>query len=105
MHILLNMKKIVRFHLMVFLPFACLMNVFNGECQTFESVRFSPVKSIDWTAFDYQDVKIIELKLNTHNILVLSESDHGDGSSYDAQCMILKALIDSSRISAIYTES
>lgn len=55
--------------------------------------------------FDYSQLKFFEEILKEKNVLIFSEADHGDGSSYDAQCMIMKGLIDSSKINTVYTES
>lgn len=64
-----------------------------------------PIVKCSWNNFNTNEVDVLNVFLQNKKILVLSEIYHGDGTSYEAQCMILKRLIDSSAIDAIYTES
>lgn len=96
------MKLITHTSLLVIFSCACSLSY----CQNpMNGINLKPIKSIDWTDFDYNQVKPFENVLLVKNLLILSEANHGDGSSKAAQCMILKALIDSSVINTIYTES
>lgn len=63
------------------------------------------MNSIDWENFNYAQLKPFNEALETNDILILAESNHGHLKSYDAQCMILKGLIDSSKITSLYIES
>src|SRR5688572_21035659 len=69
------------------------------------SLKIYPIRNVSWKQVDSLSLQIIESTLNNNNILVLAEQNHGDGSSYDAQCMLLKGLIDSEKIQSIYIES
>lgn len=96
------MKTIKYFFLFTIYNCICIFSY----CQQFNrDLNIKSIKSIDWTEFDYSQLKFFEEILKEKNVLILSEADHGDGSSFDARCMIMKGLIDSSKINIVYTES
>ncbi|MBL7709629.1 MAG: hypothetical protein JNJ86_11180 [Chitinophagaceae bacterium] len=76
-----------------------------GQSSSPDFSNIYPIKSIDWQNFKFEDIKAIDEILQNKKMLVLSESDHGHGASIDAQTMIIKGLIDSSRIRYLYIES
>ncbi len=91
----------------VLLLLSCLIG-FNAKSQVqkeFERLIVNEITSIDWKNFHYKDIIFFEEKLDDNKILILAEDNHGDGSSYEAQCMILKGLIDSSKINSLLIES
>jgi erythromycin esterase-like protein len=63
------------------------------------------VSNIDWKTEPGIDIGIFDNALEEGKIIVLCEKDHGEGSSYEAQCKIIKSLIDSGKINAVFTES
>ena len=81
----------------------CSLNILSA--QDLRAVNISKLPDIDWAKADYNNVTRIAGLLDNFDILILAESDHGHGSSMDAQCMILRALIDSGKISTLYVES
>lgn len=84
------------------------LSVFNSfaqickECIIKNTIQAS---NIDWKSEPNINIDIFNNALAEKKLIVLSEKDHGEGSSYEAQCKILKSLIDSEKISAIFTES
>lgn len=62
------------------------------------------VNTINWRDSNI-NISFFDSALQNNNLLILAEANHGDGISYDAQCMILKGLIDEGKINTIYTES
>ena len=79
--------------------------LFSYGQQTNKDLNIKSITSVDWMKFDYHQIQFFEEVLKEKNVLILSEADHGDGSSFEARCMIMKGLVDSSRINTIYTES
>lgn len=63
------------------------------------------ITTIDWKEYKNAEIQSIKSLPDKWDILILSELDHGHGSSLDAQSMILKELIDSSKIDVLYLES
>ena len=83
-----------------------LSNTANSqEGVIFNEENIQKISSINWRGFQYNDISSIDSIISKNKILFLSESDHGHGSSMDAQCMILKGLIDSSKLDILYIES
>ena len=71
----------------------------------FDRLKIYPIPSIDWKKFNETDCRFLDTILMSQRVLILAESDHGDGSSAEVQCMILKRLIDSGKVNSILTES
>lgn len=71
----------------------------------FNKGEVNQVSSIDWEKFEPMELQGIHDILDKKDILILSEEDHGHGRSVDAQSMILKMLIDSSKIHTLYIEA
>lgn len=63
------------------------------------------VSSINWKSIDLNEFNRAFSEFKQNDILILAESDHGHGSSMEAQASILKSLIDSSKIHSLYLES
>lgn len=82
-----------------------IVTVYGQKAEKLEKVALSPVNNIYWKNTNYSDLLFFDTVLQKHSIIVLSEANHGDGSSYEAQCMVMKGLIDSGKVNAIYTES
>lgn len=78
--------------------------IFSQDVLNIPSGNIYPINTIDWTD-NRINIKLFDSVLQKNDLLVLAEATHGDGSSYDAQCMILKGLIDEGKINTIYTES
>ncbi len=72
---------------------------------TIERENIHPISDINWKTFKPAELDNIYKSSLSKEIIILSESDHGHGSSLDAQCAILKMLIDSSKIHSLYLES
>jgi hypothetical protein len=98
---MINKKAII----LIFLFSRCLITQSQVKNKIFENLKVENIESINWKLSNNKMFDICNKIFDNHDLLILSESYHGDGSSYDAQCMILKALIDSSKINSIYTES
>ncbi len=98
---------------MKYLKSLSILLFFFGHCfsantqnrLTIKREDVNEIRKIDWKNFDYESIKIIDSLVNRKSILILSEEDHGHGMSMDAKCMILKGLIDSSKINVLYLES
>lgn len=71
----------------------------------FDSMYTQPISTVDWQKADAEELKPFEKILDTYNLLTLAEPYHNEGASYDAQCMIVKGLIDKGAIKVVYTES
>src|SRR5215475_8966131 len=63
------------------------------------------ISATNWKSFDVKQVEIFGSILRRRDILIVSEPDHGFGSAYDVQCMLMKTLIDSCKIKSVYIES
>jgi hypothetical protein len=64
----------------------------------------TPISEINWKLGNIKPIKSISVAIND-KVILLSESDHGDGSAIEAECMILKNLIDSNKLDVIFIES
>src|SRR5215475_4060809 len=83
-----------------------------AHCSSFAQNKFALVQNdcvnisaTNWKSFNSKQIQIFDSILNRRDIIILSAPDHGYGAAYDVQCMLMKALIDSSRIKSIYIES
>lgn len=63
------------------------------------------LSNINWQTFQGEELNVFDSILTRKNILIISEPDHGYGSSYEVQCGVLKRLIDSGKIASLYIES
>ncbi len=73
--------------------------------QDFNSLKLSPFYNLDYHADNSKQIKPIRDLFLNYDLVLLAESTHYDGATIDAQCMIMKELIDSGIINTIYTES
>jgi erythromycin esterase-like protein len=80
--------------------------VFAQSRQELAGNRFvvTPISNIYWNNFYSETIKSISSAIND-KVIVLSENDHGNGLAIEAQCMILKNLIDSNKIDVLFIES
>jgi len=90
--------------LLLFLNIIISSKIFTQELLSIPAAKVNVVHTINWQDSRI-DVTFFDSVLQSKNLLVLAEGTHADGSSYDAQCMILKGLIDKGQINTIYTES
>ena len=74
-------------------------------CQGFENLKLSPLNNINYQQNNSEQIKPFRELFSKYNLVLLAESTHFDGATIDAQCMIMKELIDSGIINTIYTES
>jgi erythromycin esterase-like protein len=88
-----------------------LLNIMVG-LMLFGQTKFSKIKShvhtintVDWRETNLNDFVFLKPILSKKKILVLAESDHGHGTSLDAQAAILRWLIDSEAVHSLYIES
>ena len=93
----------MRFLVAIFL--ICIGTRLTGqELLNIPGNRINRINTINWKDSNI-NISFFDSVLQKANLLILAEANHGDGSSYDAQCMILKGLIDEGKINTIYTES
>ena len=71
----------------------------------FDSLNIYPLSALSLSEINFNQLKPFENILNRNDVLILSEGGHFDGATYDAQCMIVKGLIEQGKISTVYTES
>lgn len=71
----------------------------------FDSLIIYPITNLSLRNINYNQLAPFEDILRKNDILILSEGGHVDGAAYDAQCMIIKGLIDRGKINTVYTES
>lgn len=71
----------------------------------FDSLNIYPLSALSLSEINFNQLKPFENILNRNDVLILSEGGHADGATYDAQCMIVKGLIEQGKISTVYTES
>lgn len=88
-----------------FVLFLLLSLLSQGQDIDFSKFVINPIGSSQWTNYEYNELIPFSKLLEQNDLLILSEGDHTDGASYDMQCMIMKALIDSGKINTIYNES
>lgn len=84
-----------------------LIIYFSSQCQNplFSQFVPIPINSPRWENYNYKEIKPIAQILKKKDVLILSEGGHADGASYDLQCKIIKALVDSGIVNTLYTES
>lgn len=88
------------------LSFSLLVLNIAGKSQySLPGNNIYPINTISWMRPDSNIAPFFDSALDNKNILMLSEADHGDGSTIEAQCAIMKALIDAGKVNTIYTES
>lgn len=69
------------------------------------SANVKQISNNNWVSENNEMLPFCKNILTNNNVLILSESDHGDGASIDAQCKIIKNLIDSALIKSIFIEA
>jgi len=84
------------------------MSIYGSTCSQVITAELSKqvhtIKSINWMT-NSGDMLYFDKVLTNHDILILAESDHGHGSSYDAQCAIIRRLVETKKVKALYIES
>lgn len=89
-----------------FLIFLCtFFEVLDLNAQRFNDLKLSPFYNVNFKKDNSRQIKPIRDLFLKYNLVLLAESTHYDGATIDAQCMIMKELIDSGVINTIYTES
>lgn len=71
----------------------------------FSNLQPMPINNINWTKNNAEQVIPIKKLFDNHNVVILSENTHYDGAIRDAQCMIIKELIEAGKINTLYLES
>jgi len=97
------LKKTVIFILLCF--FISVHVAMAQQSILFDSLTIYPFKTLSLKGNVFHDFKPFENLLKNNDLLILSEGGHADGATYDAQCMIIKGLIDLGKIQTVYTES
>ncbi len=78
----------------------------NGQVTpNFNGLEINPISSIDWTKDNSSQIKPFVDIFKEYNIVVLAQSTHLDGTVDDAQCMLMKELINAGIINTIFIES
>ncbi len=90
-------------HIFIFIYSFFIINISYG--QDFNSLKLYPFYNLDYKKDNSKAIKPIRDLFLRYNLVLLAESTHYDGATIDAQCMIMKELIDSGIINTIYTES
>lgn len=90
--------------LIVLMTFSCLL-VNSQVSSDFSTLKVIPMNNLDWKQENSKQIISIKNLFLENNIVILSENTHFDGAVRDAQCMILKELIDAGTINTIYLES
>lgn len=96
------MKKYLKFLFFLLLP---VVNISKLIGQNFNNLQLFPFSNILFTANNSSEIKPIRNLFQSYDLVLLAESTHYDGATLDAQCMIMKELIDSGEINTIYLES
>lgn len=91
----------------LFLSLILLSNYFvavNAQNNTVLS-DIIPIQDVSWKLPDDSLFLVVKRKTLNSNLILLCESDHGHGTSLDAQSRLLRSLIDSSEIKVLYLEA
>ncbi len=92
--------------LFLFLYFMAFYLICPGQNkQLFKALEIQPIPNVNWTSDNSNIISPFKNVLKKYNILSLAESSHLDGTVSDAQCMLIKELINAGVINTIYTES
>lgn len=90
--------------LIVLMTFSCLLG--NSQVSSdFATLKVFPMNTLDWKQENSKQIVPIKNLFLENNIVILSENTHFDGAVRDAQCMILKELIEAGTINTVYLES
>jgi erythromycin esterase-like protein len=92
--------------IIILLYFFILENFALAQSENlFNRLTIHPIATLSLKEINYSQIEPFENILSNNDILILSEGGHADGATYDAQCMIIKGLIDRGKINTVYTES
>jgi erythromycin esterase-like protein len=96
-------KNCVNIVFVCLLCFGCLTS--GGQAfSDFARLKIEPINNLNWKEANSQQVIPIKNLFRNNNIVILTENTHYDGAIRDAECMILKELIDAGTINTLYLE-
>lgn len=102
------MKTQTKIFISAFIAFQFL-TAFNTIAQTKinpSAIKYTSIKRLHWREGPpFSELGFLDTIFNKQNLVMLSESDHGDGTTMEAECVILKKLIDNNQISSLYIEA
>jgi erythromycin esterase-like protein len=70
----------------------------------FSRLKLEPISNLNWQDDHGQDIAPIKNLFVKNNLVILAENTHFEGAVRDAQCVILKELIERETINTIYLE-
>ena len=91
-------------YIILFVVMAFGNKSYSQDKLNFNNVKLFPITSVDWRHFVNAELPFLDTIMQHNDILILSDARHGDGSTANARCMLLKALIDSGKINSVYLE-